>query len=649
MEKAIKHGIILFGFIALAAVIVCSMTACGDGGGGGDPDLSGTITISPTNNVTTGAELTATYTGSETVSYQWKKDGTNVGTNSKNYTPTEAGSYTVMVSAADFKSKTSAVVTVTGSSLSILSGNITISPNTDVTTGAELTATYTGNEMVSYQWKKDETNVVSNSKNYTPAEAGSYTVTVSAAGYNSKTSAAVTVTGSSGSNTPNYDMTGTYTFTVNSQNRTWVFNANGTYEITGYGIVGTKTGTWSSTGNDITISYATSGGGAISGSEVFTVQKSGEQVILSLKDSSVQASLLLVSLGLAANSVSLTKTGNNNGNGNGNSSEGVQGADLAAKLAWIKANAQSNATYLVTVDKNEQLGYTNLSYTGKSNITVQLQGTGGEKIVTSSSDCLFKVYDGVTLILDKDITLLKGYVDVRDNGALVMKTGAKISGSTTSYYGGGGVYVGREGTFTMSGGEISGNNSGTNSGGGVYVGREGTFTMSGGEISGNNSGTRNGGGVYVAGTFTMSGGEISGNNSGNNGGGVYVASGSSYIGNLYPAGIFTMTGGEILRNTSFNSGGGVYVDRGAYGYVDNWTTAGTFTKSGGTIMGYSSDTVNGNVVKQYGTIQSLSGHAVLVYYQSYSGPNTISRRETTAGPTVNLYSTYTGSAGGWEN
>jgi len=105
----------------------------------------------------------------------------------------------------------------------------------------------------------------------------------------------------------NYDMTGTYTFIVNGNECTWVFTSNGNYEITGYGIIGTKTGTWSSEGNDVTISYATSDGGSISGNEVFTVQGSDGQVILRLKDSSAQVSLLLATLHLAATSVSLTK------------------------------------------------------------------------------------------------------------------------------------------------------------------------------------------------------------------------------------------------------------------------------------------------------------------------------------------------------
>jgi len=157
--------------------------------------LSGNITISPNSNVIVGTELTAVYSGSESVSYQWRKNGVAVGSNSSKFTPTEAGSYTVTVSAAGYTGKTSAAVTVTANILNnTLSGNINISPNTGVIVGTELTAVYSGSEAVSYQWKKDGANVGTNSNKYTPTSAGNYTVTVSASGYNSKTSAAVTVT-----------------------------------------------------------------------------------------------------------------------------------------------------------------------------------------------------------------------------------------------------------------------------------------------------------------------------------------------------------------------------------------------------------------------------------------------------------------------
>ena len=66
-----------------------------------------------------------------------------------------------------------------------LAGDITITPNMGVTTGTELTAEYDRSKTVSYQWKKDR-EVISGatSSKYIPPEAGSYTVTVSASGYN---------------------------------------------------------------------------------------------------------------------------------------------------------------------------------------------------------------------------------------------------------------------------------------------------------------------------------------------------------------------------------------------------------------------------------------------------------------------------------
>jgi len=74
----------------------------------GDKTLSGTITISP-SSAKVGTELTAVYSGSEAITYQWKQGTTNVGTNANKYTPAEAGYYTVTVSASGYVSKTSGV------------------------------------------------------------------------------------------------------------------------------------------------------------------------------------------------------------------------------------------------------------------------------------------------------------------------------------------------------------------------------------------------------------------------------------------------------------------------------------------------------------------------------------------------------------
>jgi formylglycine-generating enzyme required for sulfatase activity len=203
MENSINVPFVRrLGLIALIAVIGFVTAGCKDNGDPsippGNKTLSGTVSISPnTDPVYVGTELTATYSGTETVNFSWKKDGADVGTDSNKYTPDEAGSYTVTVSATGYNPKTSAAVEVTvdddPGSLT-LSGDVSITNTPPVYEGTELTAVYSGSETVSYQWKKDGADVGTDSNKYTPDEAGSYTVTVSATGYNPKTSDAVEVT-----------------------------------------------------------------------------------------------------------------------------------------------------------------------------------------------------------------------------------------------------------------------------------------------------------------------------------------------------------------------------------------------------------------------------------------------------------------------
>jgi hypothetical protein len=293
---------------------------------------------------------------------------------------------------------------------------------------------------------------------------------------------------------------------------------------------------------------------------------------------------------------------------------------------------------------------------------------GNTYIVYPTGSDYLTVYGGGVYVSNGTFTM---------NGGEISGNILKCGNSSGSYYcEGGGVYV-NNGTFTMNGGKISGNKADSSSdkgvGGGVFVtGPNVSFTMNGGEINGNTS--RNGGGVYVfdgtftmnggeiygntalwygggvenSGTFIMTGGEINGNIASGRGGGVYnggifimnggeisgntgISGGGVYVGSFHG---FTMSGGEISGNTALSSGGGVHV------FYDR-----IFTKSNdGIITGYISDTVNGNVVKDSsGVVQSNNGHAV--YMDSSPGK----RRETTAGPGVNLDSSKDGTAGGWEN
>ena len=282
------------------------------------------------------------------------------------------------------------------------------------------------------------------------------------------------------------------------------------------------------------------------------------------------------------------------------------GTTLNERLNWLSTNALSNVSYTLDVSADENIAPRTLSYSGRTNVTITLRGTDAMYTIgLLSQGTLFSIWNGVTLVLDNNITLQglgsnnNALVQISSGGSLVMNTGSRITGNTFSgaFDNAGGVRM-WGGTFTMNGGEISGNRN-TNT---AYV---------------------QGGGVYVsAGIFNMIDGTISGNNA-SWGGGVGV----SY------SGVFNMSGGTITGNTAVQRGGGVSI-----------TWGGSFDKTDGTITG--SNTAGGNRAFD-GT---LSGNAVDASTEGGSVNN--KRKETTAGPTVNL--TYNGSvtpptwSGGWD-
>ena len=169
--------------------------------------------------------------------------------------------------------------------------------------------------------------------------------------------------------------------------------------------------------------------------------------------------------------------------------------------------------------------------------TLDLNGHAINRELSSETD------DGQVVVIrsNGNLTIKDSSANADGTGGIGKITGGYDSGNGQNY-GGGGVYVDSNGTFTMLGGSITDN--GAINGGGVYVSIDGIFTMRGGSISGNGKGeTKLGAGVCDFGEFTMTGGSITGNilkSFGSNGfgtddsgqdvygGGVYVSSGAVF-------------------------------------------------------------------------------------------------------------------------
>jgi hypothetical protein len=505
-------------------------------------DLSGTVSLS-NNSPKVGNTITAAYApgnGSGAQTWQWfRADGTDdliPGATTNVYTATAADvgkKIKVLLSFADQNGSLSATTTnavaAAPSGDPQLSGTISISPDAGVTINTELTATYSGSETISYQWKKDGTNVGTDSDKYTPTEAGSYTVTVSATGYQSKTSAAVIVTG------PPVPAQGS----TLAEKLQWVKDNAQSYNAYSLEVSA-----------DESIAPQTVSCSGRTGVTIILKGDTAERVVSLSSDGplfSVESGVTLV----LDNNITLQGRNNNNVSLVAINSGGALEMKAGAKITGNTA--------------------TSASPVGGGGVAVRENGTftmtGGE---ISGNAVASNVWAG------------GGGVIVVGPGTFTMQ-GGKIS-SNTAIDGGGGVIVVDNGTFTMQGGEISGNSIDADSwanGGGVHV-NSGIFTMSGGEISDNTAssdiGGSNGGGVNVSNgaTFTMSGtAKISGNtatgDTGSNGGGVFVYQGT-----------FTMTGGEISDNTASSNtesagGGGVQVDNNA-----TFTMSGTAKISGNT-------------------------------------------------------------------
>ncbi|AIW02299.1 putative tail protein [Escherichia phage vB_EcoM-VpaE1] len=161
------------------------------------------ITQQPTNQtVNEGGTLTLSVIATNATGYQWKKDGEDItSATSATYTkqsvaPSDAGSYTCVVSGETGTSVTSDAATVTVNALPV----ITQQPaNQEITEGETLTLNVVATGATGYQWKKGEEDILDattatyTKEGATAADSGSYTCVVTGAG-GPVTSNAATVT-----------------------------------------------------------------------------------------------------------------------------------------------------------------------------------------------------------------------------------------------------------------------------------------------------------------------------------------------------------------------------------------------------------------------------------------------------------------------
>lgn len=159
------------------------------------------ITQQPTGQtVNEGGTLTLSILATNATGYQWKKDGEDItSATSATYTkqsvaPSDAGSYTCVVSGEAGTSVTSDAATVTVNALPV----ITQQPSSQtINEGGNINLEVTATGATGYQWKKDGSDIPSatdatySKSGALPADAGSYTCVVTGAGGAVESNAAV--------------------------------------------------------------------------------------------------------------------------------------------------------------------------------------------------------------------------------------------------------------------------------------------------------------------------------------------------------------------------------------------------------------------------------------------------------------------------
>jgi len=157
--------------IAVIGFLALPLTGCPeDGGGGGDDgsdkgkiaptELSGDVTVSVQGGgaAVTGCTLVAAYSGTETVTWQWKVGDTTLAGTSNELVTDTSGKYTATASSGG-KTKDGSITVNPSSSELPGTVTITVQGGEAAEEGCTLVAAYSGSETVTWQWKIGDSNL----------------------------------------------------------------------------------------------------------------------------------------------------------------------------------------------------------------------------------------------------------------------------------------------------------------------------------------------------------------------------------------------------------------------------------------------------------------------------------------------------------
>jgi hypothetical protein len=368
------------------------------------------ITTQPANQTVSAGQV-ATFsvsaTGTAPLTYQWKDNGVNVGTNSSTYTtPATSASdnsakFTVTV-ANSVSSATSNAATLTVN----VAPSITTQPanqNVNVGQTAKFSVAATGSGTLSYQWKKNGTAVsgATSSSYTTPATASSdnnaqFTVTVTDM-VSGVTSSAATLTVNTPSTAPSITTQPASQTVIAGQTATFTVSATGTAPLTyqwnlgGSPITGatsasytTPATTTANSGSQFTVTVSNSTGKATSNTATLTVNAA----TLTLNVS--QTTLNFSSVNIGSNSalpVSFTNGGNSNVtisnvtvSGAGYTASGIGSGQIVAP----GKSATLNVTFAPASTGSLPGSVTVTSNATNSPASVTLAGTGAQAPVAHS-------------------------------------------------------------------------------------------------------------------------------------------------------------------------------------------------------------------------------------------------------------------------